>query len=87
MNPTDRKFLLKRALLRALADCGRFPVTGPALREAASVKVDFLDPTVAECDAAMAEIEAERLATALPSERGNKFSLTDSGRHWLAQNL
>lgn len=86
MNAADRKFLIKRALLRALDDCAGFPATETAVREAAGIKVDYLRATVAETDAALAEIETDRLATALPSERGRKFSLTDAGRHWLAQN-
>ncbi len=86
MTPIERKFHLRRAALKSLDDCGGYPCPETALRESVAIKADHLAPTVAELDAVLAALQADRLATALPSERGNKWSLTDAGRHWLAQN-
>lgn len=82
----ERHFQLKRALLRALEECGAYAVTETPLVEAARLKVDHLRPTVAECDAALRDIETARLGVAVPSERGRKWKLTDAGRLWLAEN-
>ena len=86
MTATDRTFLIKRALLRVLADCLGYAVTESALREACSIKIDFLRATTAEVDAQLRAIDAERLAVSLPTERGLKFKLTDAGQLWLAEN-
>lgn len=86
MTPLERKFHLRRAALRSLDDCAGYLCPEAALRESVAIKADYLRPTVAELDAVLRDIEADRLATALPSERGHKWSLSDAGRHWLAQN-
>lgn len=86
MNATDRTFFIKHAFLRALQDCGAYPVREETLREQAVLKVDYLQPTTAEMDAVLRTIDADRLAVALPSERGRKLKLTDAGRLWLAEN-
>lgn len=86
MSPGDRSFLLKRAVLRALEDCGEFPIGETALREAAALKVDHLRPTVAELAASFFAVEQAQLAVALTTERGRKYRLTDSGRLWLAEH-
>jgi len=86
MNAAKRTYLIKRALLRTLAECGDYPVIEEAVREQAEIKLDFLQPTTGELDAGLKDIDANRLASALPTERGRKLQLTDAGRHWLAQN-
>ncbi len=86
MTPPDRRFLIKRALLRALADSRGYPLLDSALRDAAEIKVDFLRPTMAEIDEQLRIIETERLAVAVESERGRKFQLTDAGTLWLASH-
>lgn len=86
MTPADRAFLIKRAVLRALEDCGDFPVTEAALREHVTIKIDHLRPTTAELDAVFRSLDTLRLVVALPSERGPKFRLTDAGRLWLAEH-
>jgi len=86
MNAPERTFLLKRALIQSLADCGSYPVREESLRDQATLKVDFLQPTTAELDAALRTIDTERLTVALPTERGRKLQLTDAGRLWLAAN-
>lgn len=86
MTAAKRTYLIKRALLRTLHDCGGFPVTEETLRDQASIKLDFLQPTTAELDAGLGTIDTERLSVALPSEAGRKFKLTDAGRLWLAEN-
>lgn len=83
---TDRKFLLKRALLATLLDADGYPLREEALREHAQIKVDYLRLTTAEIDAAVREIDTARLATSLPTERGRKFQITDAGKLWLAEN-
>jgi len=86
MTPLERKFILRRAALRSLDDCGSFPCPESALRDSIGIKADHLAPTVAEVDAVLRGIQNDNLATALPTERGNKWALTDGGRLWLAQN-
>lgn len=86
MTSAERSFLLKRALLRALADCAGFPALDTAIREAALIKIDYLRPTTAELDAQFAAIDTERLAVALETPRGRKLQLTDAGSLWLAAN-
>jgi hypothetical protein len=86
MNPTQRNHLLRRAALRSLDDCGPYLCPEDALVDSISIKAEHLNPTFAEMGTVLRGIEADRLATALPSERGRKWSLTDEGRHWLAQN-
>lgn len=87
MTTAERTFLIKRALLRALADCGSYAVTESALVEAAAIKIDHLRATTAEIDAQLRAIDADRLCVALPTERGRKYKLTDAGALWLAENL
>jgi|GEM_PF-5865211 len=86
MSPGDRAFLIKRALLRSLADCQGYPVLELPLRESCEVKIDYLQPTTAEIDAAIRAIDIDRLCVAVKTERGRKFDMTDAGRLWLAQN-
>jgi hypothetical protein len=86
MHPTERKHLLRRAALRSLDDCGPYLCPEDALTYSISIKAEHLDPTLPEMETVLRGIKADRLATALPSERGRKWSLTDAGRHWLAQN-
>ena len=86
MTPAERTYQLKRAVLRALDDCGGYVVREEVVRDQAALKVDYLAPTTAELDAALRTIDEERLAVALPTERGRKLGLTDAGRLWLAQN-
>lgn len=86
MTATERSFLIKRALLRALADCQGYAATESAVREACSIKIDFLRPTTAEIDAQLRTIDAERLAVSRPSERGTKYTITDNGQLWLDAN-
>jgi hypothetical protein len=86
MTALERKFHLRRAALKSLDDCGSYPCLASALRTSIEIKADYLTPTVAELDEVLRTIQSDQLATALPSERGHKFTLTDAGRHWLAQN-
>ena len=86
MTTTERTFTIKRALLQILADCGNFAVREDSLRDNLSLRLDYLSPTTAEIDAGLRAIDIERLAVALPSERGRKLKLTDAGRLWLAEN-
>ncbi len=86
MTAADRKFLIKRALLRALQDCAGYPALETAVREAAEIKIDFARPTVAEFDEQLRAIETDRLVVALPGERGRKLKLTEAGALWLAEN-
>lgn len=86
MNATERHFQLKRAALRSLADCGGYPVREESIHEQTSLKADFLQPSTAELDAVMRELDAERLSVALPTESGRKLKLTDAGRLWLAEH-
>ncbi len=86
MNQTERKHRLRRAALRSLDDCGPYLCPEDALLDSIGHKADYLEPTRTEMAAVLRGIEADRLATALPAERGRKWSLTDAGRHWLAQH-
>lgn len=86
MSDADRPFFLKRALLRALADCRSYPVLEAALLEAAKIKVDFLRPTTAEFDATLRAIDLARLAVTYESERGRILKLTDAGTLWLVEH-
>ncbi len=85
MTATERTFLLKRAVLRALADCRGFAVLETALHEAVAIKVDHLQPSTAEIDAALRTVDTERLSVGIPTERGRKVKLTDAGNLWLAE--
>jgi hypothetical protein len=86
MNLNERKHHLRRAALRSLDDCGPYLCPEEALLDSIGIKAEHHNPTRTEMAATLRGIEAERLATALPSECGRKWSLTDAGRHWLAQN-
>jgi len=86
MRPNERKHHLRRAALRSLDDCGPYLCPEDALVDSTSIKAEYLAPTLTEIKAVLQGLEADRLATALPSERGPRWSLTDAGRHWLAQN-
>ncbi len=86
MTGTERLFQIKRAVLRALADCSGFAVREEVIREQTLLKIDFLQPTTAELDMVLNNVDADRLSVALPSERGRKLQITDAGRLWLAQN-
>ena len=85
MTPAERNFLIKRAVLRALADCGTYAVLEGALVEAALIKVDHLRPTTAEIDDQLRAIDSARLCVALPTERGRKYKITAAGLLWLAE--
>jgi hypothetical protein len=86
MNATERAWVIKRALLRALDECGKYAVPESALVESALIKIDHLSPTTAEIDAQLRVIGTERLSVSLPSERGTKWQINDAGRLWLAAN-
>jgi hypothetical protein len=86
MKLKERKHHLRRAALRSLDDCGPYLCPEEPLVDFICIKADYLAPTLTEIEAVLRELEADRLATALPAERGPKWSLTDAGRRWLAQN-
>ena len=86
MSLSDRAYLMKRALLRTLAECGDYLLRESALFEQATLKVDFLDPTLSELKSALRAAEAAQLVLGIAAERDRKWKLTDAGRAWLAEN-
>jgi hypothetical protein len=82
----ERGFMIKRALLRALAECGIYALPESALIESVSIKIDHLRPTTAEIDAQLKASDTERLCVSTNTERGRKYQITDAGSLWLAAN-
>jgi hypothetical protein len=86
MTDAERRFFIKRALMRTLEDCGNYAATDSAVRASVGIKIDHLSPTTAEIDEQLRVIDRDRLAVSLQSERGPKYKITDAGRLWLAEN-
>lgn len=77
-----RQHQIDRAVIKSLREVGGRLVPADALADTVAIKVDFLDPTVAEIDDAIRHAERESRALAVSGETGKKYKLTEAGEAW-----
>lgn len=77
--------LIKKAILKALKDCGSYPCPESALRS----QVEYTAPrmTSVEFESALKDLDAERLVAGVAGRLGGdrKWAITDAGKLALAE--
>jgi len=80
----DREFLILKNILKALKECGDFPLLETHLQDEISLATPSLRKT--EFAEALQAAEEKGLVISVRSERGLKYSVTDAGLAWLIKN-
>ncbi len=83
-NDRDREYIVKRAVLRCLAQCGDYMLLDQHLFCELELKVPQLRR--AEMDSALRDLESRSRVLSVKSERGEKWRITDAGRADLLEN-
>lgn len=80
----DRQTLIRKNILKQLAEAGDFLVLGNHLKGDVEMTTPQLKATefFDELDSA----ESDRLITSVRSDRGLKYKINDNGRAWLSEN-
>lgn len=81
---TDREFLIRKNILRQLAEAGDFLVLAQHLKGDVEMATPRL--TATEFFTALDAAEDARLITSVWSDRGLKYKINDNGHAWLAES-
>lgn len=79
---TDRQHTIDRAVVKTLREVMGRSVPAAALASAVEIKVDYIEPTVAEIEDAIRHAERAGRIVGAMGETGKRYKLTPDGELW-----
>ena len=83
---TPRQYIIVRAIIRALGQCGSYLCPETALLESVELMVTAPPLTPSEFDAALRDVAAERLVIDGEGPIGRTWKITEAGRVWAKEH-